>query len=236
VRNDVAALQSAIATQQANGPSITSPGLQQSSIAQARAAANQVRVSISKAAIISPIDGVVVNRNLNPGEYPGSRQLFTLQQVSPLFAILRGSSDQIIGVSVGSPVGIVAEGSAGNSVRITGKVAGILNQIQPGSTQFQVKVLVDNPGEQLRPGNAVLGNIDLPVARGLRVPTTAFTDDNHTAVQIVQSDGVVKTVQVREIANDGKTSVVSGGLTEGSRVIDNGQLSIGDGQKVAIKQ
>jgi HlyD family secretion protein len=236
VRNDVAALQSAIATQKANGPSITAPGLQQSAIAQARAAANQVRVQIAKAAIISPIDGVVVNRNLNPGEYPGSRQLFTLQQISPLFAILRGSSDQIVGVSVGSPVGIVAEGSAGNSVKITGTVVGILNQIQPGSTQFQVKVVIANPNEALRPGNAVLGNIDLPAVHGLRVPTTAFTDDNHTAVQIVQSDGTVKTVQVREIANDGTTSVVSGTLTEGNRVIDNGQLSIGDGQKVAVKQ
>ena len=37
----------------------------------AMAQAQQVRVQIAKAAIVSPIDGVVVNRNLNPGEYPG---------------------------------------------------------------------------------------------------------------------------------------------------------------------
>ena len=63
---------------QANGSSLSAPGLQQSSVAQAKAQeevalaqAQQIRVSISKATIISPIDGVVVNRNLNPGEYPG---------------------------------------------------------------------------------------------------------------------------------------------------------------------
>jgi HlyD family secretion protein len=243
VRNDQAALQSAIATEKANGPSLTAPGLQQSAIAQAKAQeqialaqANQVRVSIDKATIASPIDGVVVNRNLNVGEYPGSRQIFTLQQVAPIYAILRGASEQIMGVSVGSPATITALGSSGHSLKLTGKVVGILNQIQPGSTQFQVKVLLDNPGETLRPGMAVMGNIDLPIAHGLRVPSTAFTDDNHTAVQIVQSDGIVKTLQVTEVATDGSTSVVKGQLAEGDRVIDNGQLAIGDGQKVSYKQ
>jgi HlyD family secretion protein len=242
VRNDQAALQSAIATAQANGTSLTAPGLQQTAIAQAKAQeqvalaeANQVRVSIEKATITSPIDGVVVNRNLNVGEYPGSRQIFTLQQVSPIYAILRGASEQIVGVSVGSPVSVTIQGN-GRTIKLTGTVQGILNQIQPGSTQFQVKVVVDNPGEELRPGMAVMGNIDLPMVRGLRVPSSAFTDDNHTAVQIVQSDGIVKTLQVTEVASDGTTSVVNGQLKDGDRVIDNGQLAIGDGQKVSYKQ
>lgn len=243
VRNDEAALRSAIATEKANGTSLTAPGLQQSAIAQAKAQeqialadAQQVRVSIAKATITSPINGVVVNRNLNVGEYPGSRQIFTLQQVEPIYAILRGASEQIMGVSVGSSATITAQGDLGQSLKLTGKVVGILNQIQPGSTQFQVKVLLNNPGAQLRPGMAVIGNIDLPPVRGLRVPTTAFTDDNHTAVQIVQSGGVVKTVPTTEIASDGVTSVVKGQIASGDRVIDNGQSSIGDGQKVSYKQ
>jgi len=84
VRNDQGALQaatsnlrSAQATVQANGSSITAPGLQSSSVAQSRAQvdvalaqAEQIRVQIPKARIVSPIDGVVVNRNINPCEYP----------------------------------------------------------------------------------------------------------------------------------------------------------------------
>ena len=79
------------------------------SIQQARAQvqvalsqAQQVRVQIAKATIVSPIDGVVVNRNLNPGEYPGNRQIFTLQQVKPMYAILRGSAAQVEGIASGS--------------------------------------------------------------------------------------------------------------------------------------
>jgi multidrug efflux pump subunit AcrA (membrane-fusion protein) len=236
VRNDQGAVQAAIAnlhsaaaTVQANGPSLNAPGLQSSSVAASRAqeqvaqaAANQVRVSIAKATITSPIDGVVVNRNLNPGEYPGDRQIFTLQQVSPIFAILRGSGDQIS--SIGN----------GTTATITGTVVAILNQIQPGSTQFQVKVLLQNPNPQLRPGMPVQGQVVLPPVRGIRVPTTSFTDDDHDAVQIVQPDGTVKTVKVTEVADDGTTSIVTG-VAAGMNVISNGQSSIGDGQKVSLK-
>jgi HlyD family secretion protein len=241
VRDDQSTLQSAQATVQANGATLNAPGLQQSSIAQAKAQvqvaeaqAQQVRVSIAKATIVSPIDGVVVNRNLNPGEYPGDRQIFTLQQVSPIYAILRGSSDQVGGIRSGATATISTDEAAGNR-KFTGTVIGVLNEIQPGSTQFQVKVVLQNSGEALRPGMAVTGAVALPRVAGVLVPTTAFTDDNHNAVQIVQSDDTVKTVNVAEVASDGTDSVVSG-VNAGTRVLSNGQSSVGDGEKVSYKQ
>ena len=77
-------------------------GLQSSAVQQSAAQeqvaisqADQVRVQIAKAAIVSPINGVVVNRNINPGEYPGNREIFTLQQVDPIYAVLHASSEEI---------------------------------------------------------------------------------------------------------------------------------------------
>ncbi|HUN29636.1 MAG TPA: efflux RND transporter periplasmic adaptor subunit [Alphaproteobacteria bacterium] len=241
VRDDTAAVQSAQATVQANGSNLNAPGLQQSSVAQAKAQeavalaqAQQIRVSISKATITSPIDGVVVNRNLNPGEYPGTRQIFTLQQISPIYAILRGSTDQIAGIHAGASATIQTDGATG-SRKFTGTVVGVLNEIQPGSTQFQVKIVLPNPRESLRPGMAVSGGVALPVVRGVVVPTTAFTDDNHDAVQIVQTDDTAKTIAVTEVASDGTHSVVTG-VNPGTRVLSNGQASVGDGEKVSFKQ
>jgi HlyD family secretion protein len=240
VNNDAANVRAAQAAVQANGSSITAPGAQSASVEQARAQvavalaqAQQIRVQISKATIVSPVDGVVVNRNLNPGEYPGNRQLFTLQQVKPAYAILRGSASQIAGIVNGSSATISVVGP--NHGPLTGKVVGVLNEIQPGSTQFQVKVLLPNEDESLRPGMAVQGNVSLPSVRGVRIPETAFTDDNHNAVQIVQSDSTVKTVKVSELANNGTTSVVAG-ISSGTRVVANGQSSVGDGEKVSYRQ
>ena len=245
VHNDQQALQSAQATLasakanvQANGQ-LTSGGLQQSSVDQAKAAesvalanAKQVKVQIAKATIVSPIDGVVVNRNLNPGEYPGTRQIFTLQQIDPIYAILRGSGQQIAKIPTGAAATIAASDLGGR--KFTGRVVGVLNQIVPGSTDFQVKVRLDNPGGTLRPGMAILGRVSLPPVNGVRVPVTAFTNDNHNAIMTVSDDGTVRTMHVVELAEDITSAVVSG-IDSGSRVVRDGQSSVGDGEKVAVK-
>src|SRR3984957_17529137 len=188
LRSAQASLESAQSTVQANG-SLSGGGLESSSVAQSRATeqvslaqAQQQRVMIDKATITSPIEGVVVNRNLNPGEYPGTRQIFTLQQVDPIYAILRGSGAQVANVSFGSTAKIVSSdlGSTG----LIGRVAGVLNQVNPGSTDFEIKVLLQNPDDKLRPGMAIEGNVALPPLHGIKVPATAFLDDNRNSIMI----------------------------------------------------
>ena len=241
-RQAVRSAQSSLASAQeqvtANG-SLDSNGLQASSVQQAqateqvaRANAEQVRTQIAKATIVSPIDGVVVNRNLNVGEYPGSRQLFTLQQTDPIFAIVRGSGAQIADIAPGATASIVATDL--HRSKLTGTVVAVLNQINPGSTDFQVKVRLENPGDRLRPGMAVIGSVTLPPARGIASPETAFIDDNHDSILVVGKDDTISTVHVVETIGDGKNSIVQG-LASGTRVVSDGQTSVGDGQKVAVR-
>lgn len=238
VRNDQAAVASARSTVTANG-SLSGQGLQSSTIQQSRAQeqvaiaqADQVRVQIAKATITSPIDGVVVNRNLNPGEYPGNRQLFTIQQMNPVYAVLRASSEQVTGVTVDAPAIVTVAGA--QDLRVAGKVAGVLNQIVPGSTDFIVKVLLPNTRSKLRSGMAVSGTVAKPSMRGIRVPVTAFVDDNHDSLLTVGANGIVKTVPVREVGNDGTTSVITG-IAPGTRIVSNGQSSVGDGERVSYQ-
>ena len=94
--------------------------------------------------------------------------------------------------------------------RFSGHVVGVLNQINPGSTDFQVKVLLANPQQQLRPGMVVKGRsrpfrCAASACRSPRSPTTTTT-----RVMTVQTDGTVKTVKVAEVGSDGTTSVVDG--------------------------
>jgi multidrug efflux pump subunit AcrA (membrane-fusion protein) len=247
VRNDQQALNTANSNLsaarsnvQANG-TLSGSGLQASSVQQSQAQENvalaqadQVRVQIGKAQIVSPIDGVVVNRNLNPGEYPGSREIFTLQQVNPVFAVLHASSEQVARIENGAPATVTASDLDGN-VRFAGRVVGVLDEINPGSTDFQIKVLLQNPQRRLRTGMVVQGKVDALPIRGVRVPVMAFTDDNHDAVLTVQAGGNVKTVSVSELGSDGTTSVVSG-IVPGTRIVQNGQTSVGDGEKVSYQQ
>jgi HlyD family secretion protein len=237
VRNDQASLNSAKTMVQANG-TLSTPGLQTTSIQQSAATeqfalsqANQIRVQIAKARITSPVDGVVVNRALNPGEYPGTRQLFTLQQTDPVFAIVRGSGQQIAKLKVGAEADVLI--SDLSSKPFQGSVAAVLNQINPGSTNFIVKVVLSNPNGAIRAGMAVASNVAMPTLRGIRIPTTAFVDDTHSSVMVVRN-GTVSTAKVHDMGGDGTNSVVIG-LVPGMRVIANGQSGYSDGQQVAVR-
>ncbi len=231
VRNDQQTVDTDRANVAANG-SLGGAGLQASSIEQARAAAQQVRVQIAKATIVSPIDGVVVNRNLNPGEYPGNRQIFTIQQVDPVFAIVHGSGAQIARITYGAPARVTVSDLRNSNYH--GTVAGVLNQIVPGSTDFVVKILLQNPRRLLRPGMTVQAAVSLPPLRGMLIPETAFTDENHTTIMTVDRRSVVHVAQVTEVGNDGVTSVVDG-VPAGTRVVTNGLSSVGNGERVSTR-
>jgi multidrug efflux pump subunit AcrA (membrane-fusion protein) len=245
VRTAQANLNSALTNQSVNGT--TDRGLQAANVAsaladarashavvaQAQAAVRGVQTSIAKARIVSPIDGVVVNRNLNPGEYPGSRTIFTLQQLDSVYAELNASSANTFAIPVGAPVTLSVAGAGGREY--TGRVVAVLGQVSPGSTNFTVKVLVANPDEQLQSGIPVTATATLPAVSGIGIPTTAFLDDTHTTVIVADDelvDTVAKTVTVRELGSDGTTSIVSG-LTAGQSVVSNGQLGVTDGQSLA---
>jgi len=233
VRSAEAALNSARVNEQVNGS--PSQGLQaatiQSAIADAAAAhanAQQVKTSIEKAVIVSPVDGVVVNRNLNVGEYPSGRTLFTVQELSSVYAELNASSAQVFALQRGAHVSLTV---AGANVTYNGTVVGVLGQVTPGSTNFTVKAVVQNPDLKLQSGVPVTATVSLPATTGVGIPTTAFLDDTHQSV-IVNANGTAKVANVKEIASDGKTSIVSG-LTSGQTVVADGQLGITAGEKLS---
>ncbi len=188
VRSAQVNLQNIQSQVQVNGTTTT--GLQGATIESvkaqeeiARGAADQLRVQIAKARIVSPIDGIVINRNLNPGEYPGTRQIFTLQESDKVYAVLNGSGRQIVGVPIGSPVKIASSDSA--TLQGMAKVSAVLDQLTPGSTNFIIKAVLPNPGGRFHSGMVVTGLVTRAASRGIQIPRSAFTDDTQTAIQTI---------------------------------------------------
>jgi RND family efflux transporter MFP subunit len=245
IRTAQANLASAITNQQVNGTqrvglqaanvqsAVADANAAHATIGQAQAQVQQLQAQIAKATVVSPVNGVVVNRNLNPGEYPGARTIFTIQQLDHVYAMLNASSSDTFAIPVGAPVSLSV---AGNATRTyTGKVVAVLGQVTPGSTNFTVKVLVPNTDGKLQSGLPVTADASLPPVHGVGIPTTAFLDDTHTTVMAADDelvDVVAKTVHVKEVGSDGTTSIVTG-LKAGTSVITNGQLGVTDGQSLA---
>ncbi len=236
VRSAQAALASAITNNKINGSSPDS-GLQGANIdsaaaasASSRAQENQIRAQISHATIYSPVDGIVINRNLNPGEYPGSRTIFTVQELSRVYATLNASSADVFAIPNGAKVSVSA-GDDRSGRHYAGTIVAVLGQVQPGSTNFTVKALLQNPNLKLQAGIPVTAVVELPKVSGIAVPSTAFLDDSHTTLMVDRDDKAV-VAHVKDLGSAGTTSIVSG-VSADDTVVTNGQLGLTNGQKIS---
>ena len=212
-------------------------GLQASTVAESRydataqfASADQIRKEIARAHITSPVSGIVINRNLNPGEYPAGRQIFTIEANDTVYAILTASAVQAYQLHKGDRVAVSSPGLRGT--RFFGNVSALLDAATAGSTNFVVKVAIENHAGTLRSGTPVQAIVALRSVNGIVVPSSAFADEQRSKVTIVV-DGRIRTKPVTEIATDGASSVVEG-LQAGESVVRDGTQSLSDGERVAM--
>jgi HlyD family secretion protein len=144
-------------------------GAAQAAVADARAAVSTAdatlevaRVQLAEAEVRSPFDGLVVRRNVEPGEWaaPGT-PVVTVEDMSLLWVRLDVGEVDLHGMRIGQPaaVHVMAEPGrtyAGHVVEIGAEGDFAVNRDvkrgRPDIRTFLVRVAIDHPGPSLRPG------------------------------------------------------------------------------------
>jgi HlyD family secretion protein len=201
-------------------------------VAQAQAMLERAEEDLRNSTIISPIDGLVLSRNVEIGNavssilVMGSQStlLFTLGDVSDVF--VRGKVDQAdIGkVYMGQPARIVVESFRDR--KFNGKVYKIspLGVEKENVTTFEVQVSIANPGRELKANMSANAEIILEEKPNvLLVPEAAVVYDKQRNASVELPDetaekGRRKVAVKLGISNGVKTELISG-LSEGQKVI-----------------
>lgn len=170
----------------------------QAQVRQAEAALRSNQANLGRTAITAPIDGVVIDRQIEPGQTVASglnvAVLFTLaQDLGRVQALVNVDEADIGQVRVGQPVRFTVD--AFSEDNFVGQVTQIrvLPTAESNVVAYTVVVEADNPGERLLPGMTANADIVLEERRGvLRVPNSAlrFTPaDVETGQQARQGGG-----------------------------------------------
>jgi HlyD family secretion protein len=201
-------------------------------VAQASAALERAEEDLRNSTIVSPIDGLVLSRDVEVGNAVSSilvlgsqaTLLFTLGDVSDVF--VRGKVDQAdIGkVYLGQPTRITVESFRDR--KFDGKVYQIspLGVEKDNVTTFEVKVSIANPGRELKANMSANAEIILEEKPNvLLVPEAAiiYGKDRKASVEkpdITAEKGRKKLPVQLGISNGVKTELVAG-LKEGDKVI-----------------
>lgn len=147
---------------------------------QAAATLNQAKIDLQNTTIFSPIDGVIIARNVSEGQTVAASlsapTLFTLaDDLSRLWIVANVDEADVGQVAEGQDVNFTVD--AFPQTVFSGKVQLIRNSpiTLQGVVTYETIVQVDNPGQRLRPG--MTANVGIVVAKKkqvLSVPNAAL--------------------------------------------------------------
>ena len=202
--------------------------------AEGKYLAAQAQLSYSQ--VHSPINGVVTDRPLYPGEMASSTvPLLTVMDTSGIIAKAHIPEADARILRKGNKASIDVPGS--ESVPAT--VTLVSPALDPGSTTVEVWVEARNEKQQLRPGVTVNVAITAETVHdALVVPTVALVNVNSDAAQamVINSEGVAEARDVKlGIQTPEQTQIVSG-IKPGEQVVTQGAYGLPDKTKVKIEK
>jgi cobalt-zinc-cadmium efflux system membrane fusion protein len=227
---------------------IAQKDLEQSQADNARAAADLARTQAAlrmygagggdavnqRFALRSPIDGLVVERNINPGmevrpDQQPNAPLFLITDPSTLWASLDAAEADLGLFKPGINVQLTSAAYPGET--FTGTVVKIADYVDPASRSVKVRLAVPNVDRRLKAEMFVTAKVQAASFQGIAVPSKAvFLADNRNYV-FVRTSAAPFVFERREVklgvSLPGTTEVVSG-LKAGDVVITDGNLYLQD--------
>jgi HlyD family secretion protein len=201
-------------------------------VAQAKAALDNSQEDLRNSTIVSPIDGLVLSRDVNVGDAVSSilvlgsqaTLIMTLGDISEVYVQGKVDEADIGKVYLNQPARIVVESF--KDKKFDGKVTRIspYGKEKDNVTTFEVRVSISNPGGELKANMSANAEIILEEKKNvLMVPEASliYDKDRNASVELPDphAENGRKKIPVKlGISNGVKTEIVSG-LTEKQQVV-----------------
>ena len=206
-------------------------------LAQAEAGLAVVQVQLRDSTISAPFAGTITHRTVEPGETVSSSStssLFVLSQLDDVYVELVVPAQHRSELQLDQEATMTIDGLPGQTFR--GRTEEIRPAADAASRTFGVRVLVPNPKGILRPGMFARGGITVGVRHGvLQIPEEAVMTATSGSVVFVVRDGRALRRAVTLGTHTGGMVEITSGLTDGDKVVVQGQDGLTDNQPVSLR-
>ena len=203
------------------------------SVANAQSQVDMARTNLSYANIPSPIDGYVVERTADLGEYVSPQQkVVTIVKTNPLRIRIDVPEQAIPDVQIGQSVSMST--SAWPDKNFAGHIARIAPNVSANSRTLTVEAEIENNSGLLKPGQfatvRILGPSPEPA---VLVPARAvITDESGGSRAFVIKDGHVEQRLVQPGQKEGDLVVIKSGVAADELVATSNLDQLSDGAPV----
>jgi cobalt-zinc-cadmium efflux system membrane fusion protein len=178
-------------------------------------------------ALRSPIDGIVADRQVNPGlEVRPDLQnpLFVITDIHRLWVVADVPERNAADIRPGQNVVIEADAFPGE--QFAARVDRVGVALDPNTRRVQVRVALPNPDGRLRPEMFVrIAFVADGKKKAVRVQNTAlFVDGLHTYAFVEKAAGTFEKRRISVALRDARYSYLERGIAAGERVVNEGAL------------
>jgi multidrug efflux system membrane fusion protein len=200
------------------------------------------KLNLTYARIVSPIDGRIGLRFVDPGNYVQTSDsgLAVVAQVHPITVIFVVPEDDIPEIMAAMRAGRALEVTAYDRANVTplsvGKVEALDSQIDPTTGTVKLRANFANLDDKLFPNQFVNARLLIKSLHGaVTVPSSAVQRGAPgTYVYLLGADDKVSARSVDLGPLDGAMFAVNAGLSPGDRVVVDGADRLRDGAKVLV--
>jgi len=190
---------------------------------------------MSYSQIRSPIDGVVTDRPLYPGEMAAaSTPIVTVMDISQVIAKAHIPQPEAALLKVGDKAIITVPGENGP---VDARVTVVSPALDPNSTTVEIWVQAKNPDQRLKPGTSVqVSMLAQTIPDALVIPAAALLTgrDGTTSVMVVGADNRAHQKNVSVGIRQGDQVQITEGLQAGDRVVASGAYGLPDNTHVTV--
>jgi HlyD family secretion protein len=191
---------------------------------------------LSYSEIRSPINGVIADRPLYPGEMAAAgTPLLTVMDISQVIARAHIPQQDAALLKLGDQATISAPGEQA----VEGKMIIISPALDPNSTTVEVWVQAKNPEQRLKPGTSVqLSMLAQTIPDALVIPAAGLltAPDGSTSVMLVGADNRAHQKAVKVGVRQGERVQIVDGVQAGDRVVAAGAYGLPDNTKVSVEE
>lgn len=203
-------------------------------VGQAAAALEVAENDLRDTVLTSPLTGVVVTRQIEPG------QTTSAMAGKPLLIVVDNSALEMqapLDERLARHVNKGARVRVGTSVQdkaVEGVVAEVVPASDPSTHTVRVRIRVPNPSRSLMGGAFATVVLNAGTHQGVLVPRDAVQRRDQETFVFVQDADTARRRDVKISYESPTRAVVSSGLSAGDKVITAGAVGLEDGQKIAL--
>ena len=207
------------------------------------AALETAALNLSFTHIVSPLDGRVGLRLVDPGNLIHANDttgLVTVTQVHPITAVFtlpEVDLPRVIEARRAGPVKVLAYSSDRKTRLSEGELLTPDNAIDMASGTIKLKALFQNADNRLWPGQFIAPRVQVSVLPdAVTVPAAGVQrGQDGYYVYVVKPDSTVAMRPVEEALEQDELAVITKGIEPGNQVVINGQSRLTDGARVAAR-